>query len=368
MDYNLTMRRYSRFAYIGCMKKALLIVLVIVIAVVGFVGYTFYSTGFFRTIHPIGVENIVQKVALPGVEDIAIDREDKFIILSSDDRASRRDGKPSQGGLYTMKLDELTAAPVLLTQNFKETFYPHGISMLKVEQSKHRIWAINHVDGKHTIEVFDLYHTDSLVYVETLQDDLMISPNDVVALSEKELYYTNDHGNTSKLGVLAENYLGVRASNVVHIKNGSYRVAAEDIAYANGINYDHDRSLMFVASPRDFIVKVYNRTGTGDLALVENINAGTGVDNIEFDKQGALWIGCHPSLLSFTSYAAGKKPYSASEVIKIDYRGTGDYTQTTLYLDDGSNMAAATVAPYYQGKVFVGNVMDDHFIILDLNE
>jgi arylesterase/paraoxonase len=350
------------------MKKALLIVLVIILSVTSFVGYTFYSTGFFREILPKGTDNIIQKVPLPGVEDMAIDREGQFIILSSDDRAGRRDGSPRQGGLYLLRLDGLIYTPVLLSQNFKDTFYPHGISMLKLTDEKYRIWAINHVNGKHSIEVFDLFNADSLVHVETMRDELMISPNDVVALSENELYYTNDHGNTSNLGILAENYLGVRASNVVHAKNGIYRIVAEDIAYANGINYDPNRSLMFVASPRDFIVKVYNRAENGDLVFAENIDTGTGVDNIEFDREGALWIGCHPSLLSFTSYAAGKKPYSASEVIKISYDGTGDYTQETLYLDDGANMAAATVAPFYEGKVFVGNVMDDHFLILDLNE
>lgn len=350
------------------MKKALLIVSVIVLTVTIYVGYTFYSTGFFREIQPIGTNYIINKVALPGVEDMAIDRNDQFIILSSDDRAGRRDGKPSQGGLYMMRLDDLSKDPILLSQNFSGTFYPHGISMLKQADGRHRIWAINHVDGKHSIEVFDLFNADSLVYIETLRDELMISPNDVVALSENELYYTNDHGNTSNLGVLAENYLGLREANVVHVKNGAYRIVADGIAYANGINYDQNRSLLFVASPRDFMVKVFNREQNGDLVLIENVDTGTGVDNIEFDKDGALWIGCHPSLLSFTSYAAGKKPYSASEVIKLSYNGPGDYAQEIVYLDDGANMAAATVAPYYQGKVFVGNVMDDHFLILDLNE
>lgn len=350
------------------MKKALSILGIIIMVVVIFVGYTFYSTGFFRPINPFNTDKIIAKVPLAGVEDIEINREQGFLILSSDDRAARRDGNTVQGGLYLMRLDGLTFTPVLLSQDFNKAFYPHGISMLELAADKHRIWAINHVDRKHTIEVFDLYHSDSLIHIETLQNELMISPNDVVALSENELYYTNDHGKTSNLGILAENYLGLRASNVVHVKNGNYRVVAEDIAYANGINYDQNRSLMFVASPRDFMVKVYNRQENGDLDFIENVDAGTGVDNIEFDEQGALWIGCHPSLLSFTSYAAGKKPFSASEVIKINYSGTGDYEQTTLYLDDGSHMAAATVAPIYQGKVFVGNVMDDHFLVLDLNE
>ncbi len=350
------------------MRKALSILGVIVLVVVIYVGYTFYSTGFFRTIKPINTDKIISKVALPGVEDIEVEPEERFLILSSDDRAGRRDGNPTQGGLYLMNLDDKHFTPKLLTQNFEGDFYPHGISMLKIDSTTHRVWAINHVNNAHTIEIFDLYNADSLMYISTLTNKLMISPNDLVALSENEFYFTNDHGYTSNLGVLAENYLGLKASNVVHSNNGEYRIVAENIAYANGINYDEKKSLMFVASPRDFLVKVYQRNPSGSLDHIEDVYTGTGVDNIEFDKEGALWIGCHPSLLSFTSYASGSKPYSASEVIKIDYHGIDDYNQETVYLDNGSNMAAATVAPYYEGRVYIGNVMDEHFLILDLNE
>ncbi|MEM8896269.1 MAG: hypothetical protein AAGC88_16945, partial [Bacteroidota bacterium] len=346
------------------MKKPILILGIIIVVVVTYVGYTFYSTGFFRTIEPYNTDKIIAKVKLPGVEDIELEPEAKFVILSSDNRAGRRDGNPTQGGLYKMNLDDLSESPKLLTGDFKGEFYPHGINMLKLQDGQHRIWAINHVNNVHTIEVFDLFNSDSLVHISTLADDLMISPNDIVVLSENEFYFTNDHGYTSNLGVLAENYLGLRASNVVHAKDGNYQIVAEGIAYANGINYDEKRSILFVASPRDFKVKAYQRQESGLLEFIEDIYAGTGVDNIEFDEAGALWIGCHPSLLSFTSYAAGKKPYSASEVIKINYSGENDYSVETIYLDDGANMAAATVAPYYQGKVFVGNVMDEHFLIL----
>ena len=51
-----------------------------------------------------------------------------------------------------------------------------------------------------------------------------------------------------------------------------------------------------------------------------------GVDNIEIDADGILWVGGHPNLLRFKAYAQGKKETAPSEIIKIDYKGKGDFT------------------------------------------
>jgi arylesterase/paraoxonase len=190
----------------------------------------------------------------------------------------------------------------------------------------------------------------------------MISPNDVVAVDENRFYFTNDHGYTQGIGKLAEEYLAV--SNVVYFDGEEYREVAGGIAYANGINLDIERNLIFVASPRKFLIKVYQRGEGGDLTFIEDIACGTGVDNIEFAPDGKIWIGCHPSLLTFTAYAMGSKPYSPSEVITIDYPTEGDYTKDIIFLDDGKNVSASTVAGVYQDLIFVGNVMDDHLLVL----
>lgn len=343
-------------------KKILIISATAILLLSLYVLYIFSSTGFFRDIEPSSGEQVDMIIKLRGVEDIEVSYEDDFLIFSADDRAAKRYRRPRKAGLYLFDLKNTQYKE--LTTDLSFAFFPHGISMLKLDSSKFRIWAINHAYRKHSIEVFDLYAPDSLVHRKTLEDLVMISPNDVVAIDEEQFYFTNDHGFTSKIGLLAENYLGLRASNVVFYDGDTYREVADGIAYANGINFDADREIMYVASPRDFLVKVYDRKDNGELVFVENIACGTGVDNIEIDPEGKLWIGCHPDLLHFTRYAAGKIKTSPSELLTIDYREKGDYSVNSIFLDDGMIVSGSTVAVPIRYRIFVGSVMDDHVLVL----
>lgn len=343
--------------------KFLKVLLAILIVLLLYVAYTMQSSGFFRVIENRFDGELLTKVEVPGAEDMQADYEDGFLIVSSDDRAARRDGNARQGHLYKLDLKEPQAPPVRLTGSYKRPLYPHGISMLRLSDSSHRLMVVNHAQRTHTIEVFDLFG-DSLVHRETKRDPLMISPNDVVAIDSSRFYFTNDHGYASGFKRMAEEYLGLRASNVVYYDGANYQVVAEGIAYANGINRDKARDLLYVASPRGFLVKVYNIKLSGDLEFVENIDCGTGVDNIELDQEGRLWIGSHPSLLHYSMYAGAKRAQSGSEIITIDYQGTESYQVESVYLNDGTDMSAATVAVPYQDLILAGNVMDEAFIIL----
>lgn len=345
------------------MKKILKVIAILLLIIIAYVGYIFYTTGFFRKVENSFGGTIEKQIEIPGVEDMQISYEDDFILFSSDDRARRRDGNTVQGHLYYMDLTNRTYRPVQLTTNLKIPFYPHGISMIRIAENRYRVYAINHVEGKHSIEVFELYG-DSLTHIQTLQDNSMISPNDIVAVDRERFYFTNDHGYTDGLGKLAEEYLGWAASNVVYFNGKDYREVADGIAYANGINLDFKRSLLFVASPRDFLVKVFHIKDTGNLDFIEDVDCGTGVDNIEFSPDGKIWIGCHPNLLTFAAYAKGEETISPSEIITIDYRNKGDYSKEIVYLDNGEHVSASTVAVTYKDLIFVGNVMDRHFLVL----
>ncbi|MEL6560269.1 MAG: hypothetical protein AAFQ94_18920, partial [Bacteroidota bacterium] len=248
----------------------------------------------------------------------------------------------------------------------KGSFYPHGISLRK-KDSTYQILAINHANGRHTIEIFDLNGT-TLNHINTFSDPAMIQPNDIIQVGENQFYFTNDHRYTKGFGRFVEDYLGFGYSNVVYFDGENYREVASGIAYANGINYDADRNLLFVASPRGFLVKVYETQKDGSLSFIEDIDCGTGVDNIEYDEEGNLWIGSHPNLLRFSAYAAGKKETSPSEIIKIAYRAKGDYKVEKVYVETGDDMSASTVAATYKNLIFTGNVMDDNFLILERGE
>lgn len=341
-------------------KKILLLVLILAIA---FIAHVVITTGYFRTINNSFDGKILKKIELSGAEDITISQVDSFAIISATDRQKLPPVEEEKGGLYYVDLKNKAYDPIHLTANFKKPFAPHGISIFKTD-STYKILAINHTPKGHFIEVFKM-QGQNVRHIETLEHSSMVSPNDIIQIDADRFYFTNDHKYTRGIGRFIEDYGGRAISNVIYFDGKNYTEVADGISYANGINFDANRDLLYVASPRKFLVKVYKKNSDGSLDFIENIDCGTGVDNIEFDTEGNLWIGAHPNLLRFASYAKGKKETSPSEIIKITYREKGDFDVEKIYIEDGNEMSASTVAAPFGKLIFTGNVMDNKFLILE---
>jgi len=348
------------------MKKLGIISVILFLLLICFIIYTLASTGFWRTIADPYEGKVYTQFSIPGAEDMTVLEEEDFIVISSDDRRSNE-----QGGIYIQDLRKVKVKPINISEKFKKPFHPHGISLYKLDSLGYILYVINHVEEvengnvvkRHYIEKFQLHGYD-LKHLETIKHPKISSPNDIVAIDENQFYFTNDHGFTSKWGILVEDYLGLAKGNVVYFDGQNYDEKASKIAYANGINYDTERKLLFVASPRRFLIKVFQVGDNMDLTFIENIDCGTGVDNIEFDQNKKLWIGCHPDLITFGEYAKGKVDYSPSEIITIDYRKKGDFDIKTIFMDNGKRISACTVAIPYKEFIYVGNVMANQFVVL----
>ena len=341
-------------------KKVLLSIFVLLIL---FVINIFWSTGFFRTIENKFEGKILKKVNLTGAEDISISKIDSFAIISSTNRKSFPNTEQETGGLYFLDLKNKNYDPIHLTKNFIKPFAPHGISIFK-KDSVNFIAAINHTKEGEFIEIFELFGT-KLTHKKTLKHDFIYSPNDIVLLDDNRFYFTNDHKYKGGIKRLAEDYLGLAISNVIYFDGMNYIEVANKIVYANGINFDAKRNLVFIASVRGFLVKVYQQNEDHSLAFIENIYCNTGVDNIEFDSENNLWIGAHPSLLHFNFYANNNKEISPSEIIKINYIEKGNYSIEQIYIEDGNTMSGSSVAAPFGNLILTGNVMDEHFLILE---
>lgn len=341
------------------MKKIALVLL----AVLGvFVLYTFYSTGFFRTIENQFNGELIKEITIQGAEDIVVIEEEGFAIVSATARKGFPAVEQESGGLYLLDLTSGEYILKHLTHNFKLPFAPHGISLFKAD-STYIVAAINHTPSAHTVEFFSLYN-EELTHTGTIKSSQLISPNDLVLVNENQFYITNDHGFREGFGRLLEDYGNLAVANVLFYDGNAFKEVADGISYANGINRDEERKLVFVASPRRFLVKVYKETELGSLEFTEDIACKTGVDNIEFDTEGSLWIGCHPDLLGFAAYSKKRKDISPSEIIKIEYRGKGDYTVSSIYENDGSQISATSVAAPYQDLILTGCVADKKMLIL----
>lgn len=300
-----------------------------------------------------------QRIPLAGAEDLTIDYENDVMVISAYDRAGSKRGESATGGLYILNLREEPFNPIRLDDGLGRGFHPHGISLLKLDSSTYQLLAVNHQNDRHTIEEFQLVLPNHLAHLHTYTDDLIVSPNDVAALDEDRFYVTNDHKNTEGLALLAENYLGLALSNTIFFDGTSFREVAGGIQYANGVAVSPDESKLYVASPRGFVIRTYDINPEGSLFETEKIETETGVDNLEWDQDGNLWIGAHPDLLTFSAYAGLKKEISPSEVLKITNGNV-----ETHYLDDGSQVSASSVAVPYKNYLFIGTVMDDKILVL----
>jgi len=319
------------------------------------------DAGYFKQLEPHGSEDCVRIRGPLGAEDITVHAELRVAWVSSQDR--RHPSEP--GHLYLARLD--TAIPALedLTPDLEFEFHPHGLSLSPSEVGG-RLMVVNHRDETHTIEWFDWQH-DQLNHVATIEDPLLSSPNDVVACAVDRFYVTNDHGNRSPSGRLLEDYLRLPRANILYFDGHSLREVADGICYANGINVSLDGSRVYAASSTTGKLLVYHREENGDLTLERTVETYTGLDNIELDPDGNLWIGAHPKLLAFVAHSKDAEKIAPSQVLRVTLN-EDDATMVEFLLDEGTDLSGSSVAARFQQRLLVGSVFDDGFLICPLEQ
>ncbi len=344
------------------MKQALIIVGVVVPIVAALVGKTLYDAGQFKTITPYCDCSCERIAGLPGPEDITVDAQTGTAFISSDDRRATLAGRPVQGAVYGLNLNSEGAEPVNLTVDFDKTFHPHGISLFKTEAGETLLFVINHTGKNHFVEIFE-YRDQRLVHRESISHSLMFSPNDLVAVGRRSFYASNDHGARSEWGRTLEDYLQLARSYVVYFDGNGMVEAAEGFAYANGINVSPDGKRLYLATTIGQSLHVFSRDiFTGKLTPEFDVFLNTGTDNIEVDADGNLYIACHPKLLDFAGHAKDDQKMSPSQVLKIVFTDADQYHIEEIYVDDGSQISASSVAAPFNGGFLVGQVFEDHIL------
>jgi arylesterase/paraoxonase len=349
--------------FMKVLKVTLIILGVIVLVIVGFVLKTYWSAGQFKSIKPHYSGNCQVVNGVMSSEDITIHPGTGLAFISSDDRRPVLSGKTGkQGAIYAYNLRAENPVLINLSSNFKEEFHPHGIGIYIAEDLMLSLFVVNHRKDGHYIEIFD-YMGNRIIHRESIKGPLMTSPNDVIPVGKRNFYVTNDHGKPTGFGRTLEEYLMIPWSYVLYFDGDRFQKVAEGLAYANGINLSRDGKTVYVAATISGGVFVYDRDiESGALNLKDFIDAGTGVDNIEMDGEGNLWIGAHPQLLTFVEYAKDATVKSPSQVIKIIPGKDNSYALKEIYLNDGTPMSGSSVAAVYKNRLLIGSVFDEHFL------
>lgn len=348
--------------------RRLVVILIVIAALIGvFVLKTYRDAGQFKRIVPLPLDDVRVEAGVISSEDITIDTRTHIAYISSADRRALTQNKPQQpGAVFAYALQDTAAGVQRLEHDAPAEFHPHGIALFYENDSTLTLYAVNHNNDGHFIEIFEVAG-EQLRHRKSISDPMMHSPNDVLVVAPERFYVTNDHGSAGEWGKTFEDYLQLNRSYVLYYDGHRFRQVAGGLAYANGINMSPDGSHVYVAATVDQAVYVYERNSTtGDLRFFERIKLGTGVDNLEVDESGTIWIGAHPQLLSFVKYANNPANLSPSHVLRVRPLAEGGYAIRNVFVDEGELLSGSSVAAYFDGWLLIGSVFDPRFLVSHL--
>ena len=335
---------------------------------------TVVDSGQFKKIEPHFDGDCQAIYGLEGPEDIIVINDTKAIISAdprrtlSKEKASlysyeNKDINSAQGSLF---LYDLVNNDLLnLTNDINFEFHPHGISSYTDSNDQLFISVVNHTSIGHYIDMFK-FENNNLEHISKLTDDLLLSPNDIVMISKNQFYITNDHRSKRFFGKMIEDYLQLSKSNLVFYDGDKFKIVVDDLQYANGVNISHDKSEVYIAETIGKKISVYGRDNSNNkLALKKTIDINSGLDNIEIDKEGNLWVGSHPKLFDFVRHAKNIDNLSSSQVFRVSIK---DYSVSEIYLNNGQSLSGSSVAAFNNNHLLIGAVFENKFLHCFLND
>jgi arylesterase/paraoxonase len=350
------------------LRWLLRIVVTLALVVGGFALYTCAEAGEFRELEALPLASCEEVPGLLGAEDLVIERSAEVAIVSSDARTWEQ-----PGALYALTLgrgeaDDGAERVRRLTPIDDVDLHPHGISLVPPHDTvaMRYLYVVDHPSpAASQVRVYSWQGQEArLELLRTVNDPLFAGLNDIAGLDDVRFYATNDHdqppGPTQRLADL----LQLSRGNVVYFDGERARVVASDIPYANGVALANDGSELYVASTSKGRLHRFARDeASGDLEEIEVFELGTGVDNIEVDRYGALWVAAHPKLLTFLRHAANHDVLSPSEALWIDPTGVNDPAVRPVWLDLGGLLSGSSVVVPFGSQLVIGSVFEPHVLV-----
>ncbi|XP_038047028.1 serum paraoxonase/arylesterase 2-like [Patiria miniata] len=218
------------------------------------------------------------------------------------------------------------------------------------------LFVVNRAKGGSSVELFEYTQgTNTLVHKETVTSESIYSPNDVVAVSARRFYITNDF---SKFKSFLEILSPIPTGTVAYYDGEKARIVATGFAMANGINQSPDGKYVYVAGAFDNEVNIFEKNKDGSLTLLKKLNMFTTVDNIEVDRAtGALWIGCHHQPYKMLMGDENDRNKGTAQVLKVVLDKDLNADVREVLMDDGQLLArGSSVASTYGQQMLVGTV------------
>jgi arylesterase / paraoxonase len=340
------------------MRKWVVAVVVVLTIIAAWVLRLYWTVGEFKTLESHFAGTCTSVPGAVGAEDIVIHRAQGIAFVSAADRRELMAGRPPRGALYRYDLADPEHRLRNLTADASAEFHPHGVGLHVGADGRTVLFVVNHERGKNTVEVYG-WNGAALSHEKTIADPLMVSPNDIHPLDHARFFVSNDHINPPGWGRTLEEYLQREISNVLYYDGSRFQVAAAGIGLPNGVNASPDGRTLYVASTITGSIRVFDVDATAALSPKGRIQIGSGVDNIDVDTDGRLWVAAHPKLLTFVRHASDPTVPAPSQVFRIE-PGSGQVEE--VYLEFGTSLSGASVAAVHDGRMLIGTVFDPKFL------
>lgn len=344
--------------------KRLLVVTLAAILVVGLGSLAFLYRGGAFTKLSAGFEGTCAEIPVDAgsAEDIQIDPQTGIAYLSVYDRRAVVRGETPTGTILQLDTNNANPQPTAALSSAPPNFKPHGLSLVYGQDGRAHLYVISHLsEERHTVEHFVRAPSQSLfAHVNSIEDPLFNSPNDLVATAENLFFVANDSGAQNGFQRVTEMLFARPMAPLVRYDNGSVRVIRNDLAGSSGINADEN--FLYVSETLGKRLTAFSLEDPAG-APQFSIDLPSSPDNVDVASDGSLWVAAHANTLALIKHFGDPTSPAPSQIFRLT---PPDFAPQQIFLDKGETLSAGSVGATYANWLVLGSITEPKVLLCRL--
>ncbi|XP_053392454.1 serum paraoxonase/arylesterase 2-like [Mercenaria mercenaria] len=270
-----------------------------------------------------------------------------FDKITGDVSAIGVNGTP---GMFTLNKTNVQSTSSILSS-------PLGLSTWRDPKTgRLYVYVITHPATGDVVQVFEVEMPIKLSYIKSITDPSFTFMNNLVVVGMDKFYITKYTMYNDLLRIQLEHLSHLRNGKVLFYDGQKAIVVSSGHFLPNGINISPDQKMIYVAELGGKKLNGFRRESNNNLVLTWHVEMDTAPDNINVDENGDLWIGCHPVLWKLLDFYGIFGALQPSQVIRVKMRNHTVSSIEEIYMDDGNECTASTVAVFAYGKLVIGTL------------